>query len=625
MRRTISAVAVFAALFSIPVTALGAEWTTAYACLKRTSYQSGEPVAPPFAVAWEYAGGEEFLCAPLVAMDRAFLTSRAYHVSSLNLADGKVVWSFNGPRGLDEIVSFDAITGKVRWRYKLDGPMVHTPQIGHAMVFAGTVVGTLYAYDQNKGTLAWSKALGGPLTLASADNTLMVVGSGNALVGLNPTDGATAFRTDLGAAPAFFPVLETEGAFVPLPRSVMATDRLGAVRWTAPSAQAITAPLVVTTDGVLVGSADGTVRLLKRTDGSVVWETILAGTPHSLSGAANTVYVGTKEGTLVGLRLSDGAKLWSASLGHGAVTGVALAGGRLLVTAASWTGALVPAPEAPSNLGLKKAGNSGQLTWVAPAPNGSPISAYRVWRKRGSMVSQAGVVPAGSVSFSEKLLPGEVSYAVSAISGNGAESVHSSDASLIKGEELLRGLSVSPVPFDPKWGPLEIGFYLSAGARVVWDVVDAEGAVVIDERTAQLPKGPASLIWDGTRRDGRPVERGTMKVRVRASADGEDDAEAKAFPVEWRTDIVPAGPQGGPAGAVPTGGGPTGVVAASGPSSPSNPNGPGGSSPTQPGAVDPGTGGTSGHHDNGVRDHGQGEGKDGAGQGKGQGADNGKK
>jgi outer membrane protein assembly factor BamB len=619
MKRTLKVVAVITALFSIPVIGLSAEWTTAYACLKRTSYQSGEPVAPPFAVAWEYTGGEELLCAPLVAMDRAYLTTKAYHVSSLNLADGKVVWSFNGPRGLDEIVSFDAVTGKVRWRYQLDAPMVHTPQIGHAMVYAGTTMGTLYAYDQNKGTCAWWKRLGGPLTLASADATLMAVGSGTALVGLNPADGATMFRTELGAVPATFPVVETEGAFVALPNAVIATDRSGVIRWNVPSAKPITSPLVVTVDGVLVGSADGTVKLLKRTDGSVVWETILAGTPHSLSGAAGTLYVGTREGTLVGLRLADGAKLWSAALGHGAVTGVALAGGRLLVTAASWTGALVPAPEAPTGINLKRAGKSGVLAWTAPAPNGSAISAYRVWRKRGSMVSQAGVVPANSLSFSESLLPGEVSYEVSAIAVNGAESTHSSGASLVKGEELLKGLSVAPLPFDPKKGPLEIGFVLATGARVSWDVVDAEGTAVIDERTAQLPKGMAALSWDGICRDGRPVERGTMKVRVRATADGEDDAEAKVFPVEWKTDTHQAGPQGGPANA--GGGSASGSASAASGGSSSAPN-PGGASSTQPGSVD---NGNSGHTNNGVRDHGVGEGRDGAGQGKGQGADNGKK
>ena len=38
MKRMLAALAVFTALSSIPVTALGAEWTTAYACLKRTSY-----------------------------------------------------------------------------------------------------------------------------------------------------------------------------------------------------------------------------------------------------------------------------------------------------------------------------------------------------------------------------------------------------------------------------------------------------------------------------------------------------------------------------------------------------------------------------------------------------------
>ena len=144
-------------------------------------------------------------------------------------------------------------------------------------------------------------------------------------------------------------------------------------------------------------------------------------------------------------------------------------------------------------------------------------------------------------------------------------------------------------------------------------------AIKVDERTAQLPKGTAALNWDGICRDGRPVERGTMKVRVRASADGEYVAEAKVFPVEWKADIAPAGPQGGSAGATAAGGTASGPVSAAtgGSSSPANS---GGSSSTPPGTVDNGSGG---HTNNGVRDHGVGEGRDGAGQG--QGADNGKK
>lgn len=586
--------------------ALSNEWTTAYAGLGRTSYLAGETVAPPFAVAWEWTGSGDLLAAPLVAMDRAFVTTKGLLVTSLELATGKVVWGFTGPRSADEIISFDSVTGQVRWRDRVDAAVVHTPQIGHPVVYVGSAAGTLTAFNQNGGTRMWSVALGAPLTLAAVDASLLVVGAGSALVALNPATGATLFRVELGSAPAFFPVLDRTGIIVPLSGHVVALDRAGNEVWRVASGKPVTAPVAVTLSGVLAGSADGTVRLLSRADGAVVWENILAGSPSSISGTADTVYVGTRQGSLVGLRLADGAKLWSAALGHGAVLGASLAGGRLLVTAGAWLGALVPAPEAPANLSLRRKGNEGILAWDAPAANGSAISAYRVWRRRGTTVSPAGVVPAGNASFSEKLLAGDSSYAVSAVAVNGAESVRSPEASLVKGEPLLKRLSVSPVPYDPKRGALSVSFELSDSAKVAWSIVDAEGQTVMDERSVLLPKGEAALAWDGADRLGQAVARGTLQVRVRATAQGETDSAVRAFPVDWSADA----PAHSASGASPVNAATEGGVL------------PGGS-----GAVSPSDGGgaASGRHDNGVRDRGQGEGRDGAGQGKGQGADSGKK
>jgi len=605
---------IMAALLSAPLFAN--EWTTAYACLGRTSYLAGETVAPPFAVAWEYAAKSDLLAAPLVAMDRAFITTKGLHVTSLELGTGKIVWAFEGSRAPEEIISFDSVTGKIRWRDRVDAPIVHTPQIGYPVVYVGSAAGTLTAFNQNDGHRMWSVSLGSPLTLPAVDATLLVAGSGTVVAGLRPADGTTVFRTDLGAPLAFFPVLDNAGIIVPLAGAVVVLDRAGKELWRVPSGKPVSAPLAVTLAGILVGSADGTVRLLSRADGHALWEVVLAGTPSALSGSADTVYVGTRQGTLVGLRLSDGAKLWSAALGHGTVLGASLAGGSLLVTAGSWLGALVPAPEPPSNLGLKKDGDKGILTWDAPAANVSPISVYRVWRRRGGSPGPAGTVAAGNTAFTDRLLPGEVAYAVSAVAANGAESARSGEVSLVKGEHLLRRLAVSPVPFDPKRGILTVSFELGDAARVAWSIVDAEGAPVMDERTALLPKGPGAVTWDGTNRLGQPVERGTLQVRLKASASGENDADAKAFPVDWRADAPASSPSGGPVQAATAGGGSPGAAAGNGPSGTS-------SGGTADSGVD--SGGGTGHHDNGVRDHGQGEGRDGAGQGKGQGSDNGKK
>ncbi len=584
------------------------EWTTAYASLARTSYLAGEPVAPPFAVAWEYRAKDALLCAPLIAMDRAYVTTRGFLVSSLDLAKGTVIWAFEGPRGPDEVISFDALTGKIRWRERVDGNVVHTPQIGHMVVYVGTAAGTLYAFNQHEGKLMWSARLGAPLTIAAVDATLLVIGAGPALVGLNPATGATVFRIDMGEPPAFFPVLAPTAIYCPLPKAVVALDRTGKELWRSSFAKPLSSPLAVTKDGVLAGCVDGTVRLIGLADGSARWEEILAGTPTALSGTADTVYVGTKQGTLVGLALSTGAKLWSAALGNGAVSGVALAGGHLLVTAGSWLGTLLPAPAAPAGVGLRKEGKRGLVSWETVAGNGSPISAYRIWRRRGATVSLAGTVPAGVLVFTDDLLAGEAAYAVSAVGSNSAESARSGEVTLVKGEPILRRLAVAPLPYDPRVGALAITFELTAGARVEWSIADAEGQAVTDVATVLLPKGPAALAWSGTDRAGRTVERGTLNVVLRASAEGDTDTASRTFPVEWGAGDGPAvTPAAGPAGGAAPGEG--GTSAASG------------GDGSSPGDGASGGSGTAGKGGKGVRDHGKGEGRDGAGQGKGQGYD----
>jgi hypothetical protein len=272
--------------------------------------------------------------------------------------------------------------------------------------------------------------------------------------------------------------------------------------------------------------------------------------------------------------------------------------------------ALLPAPEAPGQLALARDGNGGKLTWAAPQPNGSAISAYRIWRRRGQSVTMLGTTAAQS--FGEDLLAGEVGYQVTAIGANGAESVKSGEVTLAKGEPLLRRLAVAPVPYDPRTAQLNVSFDLRESARVTWTVVDAEGRALTDEATSLLPQGPGTLRWDGRNRSGAVAEPGVYRVQLKATAGAETDAQAKAFPVNWAAvDTGGGGTLSGPGGVSAAGGG------TSGQSTGGSGAGTGGASDAS--AVAP-TGGN-----NGVRDHGQGEGRDGAGQGNGQGSDRGKR
>ena len=563
--------------FAIILTASTArteDWTTSYASLARTSYLSGEGITPPFALAWEATVPQPLAGAPLVAVGRAFLTDKRLDVWALDLADGHPVWSHEDPRSPNEVRCYDAMTGTLRWTQVVDGSLIHTPQISQAAVYVSTSTGKVYAFNQIDGKLLWQTALASPLTLPAADASFVVVGAGASVVALAAATGAVVFTQDVGTPPSTMPILTPEGIYVHQADRVLALDRAGATRWEAKLSKPAWAALAVTKAGVLAGSVDGSVQLLSRDDGHRLWETVLAGVPNCVSGAGEVAYVGTRQGTLVGLQLATGAKLWSASLEHGQIDGVALSGGRLVATSGTWVGALLPAPEAPRQMTLHQEGASGNLAWAVPATNGSAISAYRIFRRRGAEFAAVGTVTTNA--FTDRLLPGGVGYVVTAIGANGAESARSTEVTTANGEPLVQRLAVAPLPLDSRHDTLSVAFTLRDAAAVTWRVVDAEGAAVTDDQTVQLAKGPATLNWSGQGKNGSVAEPGVYQVRLTAVLGSEHDLEARAFPVNWANDGAVGGPLAGTPSGIPGGGSAAGPVASAAGGGPSTGSGPGG-------------------------------------------------
>jgi len=554
----------------LAVAPAGAEdWTTSYASLARTSYLTGDGIVPPFSLAWESTVPKPLAGAPLVAINRAFLTDQQLDVWALDLNDGHVVWSHDDPRSPSEVRCYDAMNGFLRWTQVVDGNLIHTPQISQVAVYVSTSTGKVYAFNQNDGHPLWQTGLVSPLTLPAADAQLVVVGSGSNVVALNAADGKVVFTQDVGTPPSTVPILTPEGIYVHQGDVVLALDRTGHARWHATLSKPAWAALAVTKAGVLAGSVDGSVQLLSRDDGHKIWETVLAGVPNCVSGAGEAVYIGTRQGTLVGLQLATGAKLWSASLAQHQVDGVALSGGRLVVTSGTWVAALLPAPEAPSEMTLHQEGANGVLAWAAPTANGSAISAYRIYRRRGQDFAAVGTVTANA--FTDRLLPGGVGYEVSAIAANGAESVRSGEVTTANGEPLVQHLAVSPLPLDSRRDTLNVTFTLREAANVTWRVVDAEGQAITDDQTVALGKGPASLAWSGQGKSGQVAEPGVYRVSLTAAAGTERDQEAKAFPVNWAFDggggsalAGNNGPAGHGAGAAGSAGGGTSAAGGTG-------------------------------------------------------------
>ncbi len=91
----------------------------------------------------------------------------------------RLVW---GVPGGDEIVAFDASSGRVRWRYHTAGEDMPSPAFvvagGRDLVVFANGDGHVRALDVRTGKLAWSRYLGGVSTMASAaadDGTVYVL------------------------------------------------------------------------------------------------------------------------------------------------------------------------------------------------------------------------------------------------------------------------------------------------------------------------------------------------------------------------------------------------------------------------------------------------------------------
>ena len=600
--RRVGAVAALALRFMLPAAGQG-DWKNSYAGLSRSCYLVNEEVAPPHALAWEYESPELLRESAIIALGRSFITTRQFHVYCLDLEGGTPLWKFEEPTGAAEAVSLDALTGRLRWRRNVSGKVIHTPQGGSDAVYVATEAGMLHVLSQFDGKEYWQTRLAMPLTLPAVDRRLVAICSGSNLVLLGNNDGKEVGSVPLPAEPVFFPAMDNDGVYVALPRAVEAFRREGKRKWSSATRFPLSAPLALTKHGLLAATADGSVVMLSTSTGKEIWRVLLAGTPKVLSGTGDAVYAGTHRGTVVCMRLRDGAKMWSVDTGRQNVDGIALSDGHLLVTAGKWVGALIRAPSPPEMVSAVPADGHAAINWEAGVANGYPITGYCVWRSVDGRDWQR--VGRNGPDERHMALPAAIAsdfYAVSAMAANGAESGMSRPFRLDRREPLITRVRLAPMPYEPRRGLLRVNFVLREACKVAWSMYDAEGQPVTIEQRSFLARGGNTLTWDGRDGTGRMVYPGTYKADIRAVRDDETDGVVRPVALLWGLDARDAM------------------------------TGRGGNAPRDGIATPPADDGSPGegktgkdHGNNGVRDHGKGEGRDGAGQGKGQGSDNGKK
>lgn len=165
--------------------------------------------------------------------------------------------------------ALDAGDGSVRWSVEADGAAAWRPALVDGMVVAGSTDGRLRAFDAGSGARRWTTEVGARTAApTAADGTVYVGGSADDegfVAAVNAADGRTVWRS---ATPP-----------------VKSAGFVG------------TAPTVVS-DTVFVPFDDGTVRALRRDDGSERWR-YGAETPLSWPASDGGLFVGTGDGLVV--------------------------------------------------------------------------------------------------------------------------------------------------------------------------------------------------------------------------------------------------------------------------------------------------------------------------------------
>lgn len=281
-------------------------WTKFHFDLANTGFNPYENVLSPatvggLALQWKVRAPGSILGDPAVvggvvyAGVAAAAGSSDGYIVAARATTGRVLWIFNAPSGdlpteiavadgvvyvcflLDHaLYALDAATGQQLW--VTPGP-TRTPAVADGVVYAGSVLGGLYALDARDGAILW-KAATGPIVTAPAVVDGVVYGGSN-------------------------------------DDNVYAVDAVsGDVIWAHKTRGDVKSPPAVSHGVVYVGSNDGSVYALDAASGARVWRTATGAQVESGPAVAyGAVYVGSVDHNLYAFDARTGAELWNAPVG----------------------------------------------------------------------------------------------------------------------------------------------------------------------------------------------------------------------------------------------------------------------------------------------------------------------
>ena len=307
---------------------------------------------PPFRVRWAFGARQLVEFPPTVAYGRLTFTNNPGVTFSLDAATGKEMWRHsagrctasspavdgklvfqaflnrppcNSKRSPDvltgEVVAFDALTGKVRWRTVI-GPTESSPLVLGGRIFVGDWRGRVYALSPRTGKILWTFRAGGRLkgAVAGLGNRVFFGAYDGHLYALDARTGALQWRSSsqgrLGGLGRFYstPAVAYGRVFIgSTDGKVYAFGATtGDLLWSRSTGGYVYSSPAVWEKLVLVGSYSGRFLAIDAATGEVRWQFAAGG---RISGAptvmAGNVYFATLSRRTFAVDLRTGRRVWS--------------------------------------------------------------------------------------------------------------------------------------------------------------------------------------------------------------------------------------------------------------------------------------------------------------------------
>ena len=307
---------------------------------------------PPYRIAWSFGAKQLVEFPPVVAYGRLTFTNNPGVTFSVDTKTGKEVWRHSSGRCVaaspavdaklviqsflnrppcnsgrspaqltGQVVAFDALTGKVRWRTVI-GPSESSPLVHQGRVYVGDWRGLVYALDAKTGRIVWRFQTGGRVkgAVAALGNRVFVGSYDGRLSALDSRTGALQWRSSsqdrFGGRGRFYstPAVAYGRVFVgSTDGKVYAFGaRTGDLIWSRSTGGYVYSSPAVWEKLVLVGSYSGSFFAIDAATGAVRWRFAagarISGAPTVMAG---NVYFATLSRRTFALNAKTGRRVWT--------------------------------------------------------------------------------------------------------------------------------------------------------------------------------------------------------------------------------------------------------------------------------------------------------------------------